>query len=134
MNVELAKRAVACKGWRWMPGMRAIASWTEHHAVRERVIGTEHDDDGEAWLITAWDDEVDRTLASAAVPDLNDPATLGCIEHGLLPELYGCEVSVCFWHDAWWLVRHDDSHTMRSLSGWPQSKVEALVAALEAAP
>lgn len=24
MNVDLARRAVACKRWRWMPGMLAL--------------------------------------------------------------------------------------------------------------
>lgn len=49
----LARIAVACKGWRWMPGMADI--WGER--MREG-------------------DGIDRMHA---LPDLADPATLGCL-------------------------------------------------------
>jgi len=52
-QIALAKRAVACKGWRWMPGMADC--WGGR--VREG-------------------DGLDR---SSAFPDLTDPATLGCL-------------------------------------------------------
>jgi len=57
--LDLARRAVACKGWRWMPGMRW---WTEDDRGRlddfqPEYMGRPHD----------------------ALPDLTDPATLGCL-------------------------------------------------------
>ncbi len=52
----LAERAVACAAWRWMPGMR----WT---------VGAD-------WGRLL--DEQDRVLAGA-LPDLDDPATRGCL-------------------------------------------------------
>ena len=79
------------------------------------------------------------------LPDLDDPATLGCIEHVLLPQAgYGPECHLTAWQGAdgavyWTLVYRPDpiSFPGRWLSvsedGHP-SKAEALVFALEAAP
>lgn len=62
----IAKRAVACKHWRWMPGMLArydqlSGAW---HRCPKRLR------------------DVPKYLAldpEAAWPDLTDPATLGCL-------------------------------------------------------
>jgi hypothetical protein len=56
---RLARRAVACKGFRWMPGMRTVR------------------DDGHGFHIGC-------TVTASKVkpewlPDLTDPATLGCL-------------------------------------------------------
>jgi hypothetical protein len=53
---ELAKRAVACKHWRWMAGMSDKQGF--------RFIGPLFED---------------RASADSALPDLSDPATLGCL-------------------------------------------------------
>jgi hypothetical protein len=65
--IELGRRAVACKGWRWLPGMRTD--------LRERVP---EDDDPYDSHPDSWAD---------AIPDLSDPATLGCLVFSLLPSL-----------------------------------------------
>ena len=59
---ELARRAVACKRWRWMPGMLAIMP---------------EDRDGCIWTERVSDDEWRPAIGS--IPDLTDPATLGCL-------------------------------------------------------
>ena len=61
---ELARRAVACEGWRWMAGMVGIRnSGTEFDGDRHRVtIKTRSTMDNIGWL-----------------PDLSDPATRGCL-------------------------------------------------------
>lgn len=62
-EVEIAKRAVACKKWKWLPGMRAVGRKGHPEAwfrVEEKL----------SKLTGDW---------SKAVPDLSDPATIGCI-------------------------------------------------------
>ena len=62
-EVEIAKRAVACKKWRWLPGMRAIGRKGKPEAwfrVEEKL----------SKLTGDW---------SEAIPDLSDPATIGCL-------------------------------------------------------
>ena len=54
--IDLAKRAVACKGWRWMPGMLARCGGRK---MRSKRSG--------------------RSPYRGALPDLADPATLGCL-------------------------------------------------------
>jgi hypothetical protein len=62
---ELAKRAVACKSWRWLPGMKS--NWG-------RVLWV---DDGYAFI---WEQAVTLgPMPGDAVPDLEDPATIGCL-------------------------------------------------------
>ncbi|NDC88630.1 MAG: hypothetical protein EB075_07475, partial [Bacteroidetes bacterium] len=44
---ELARRAVACKGWRWMPGMRCTHRWTGGI----RVLADEDGEQSEAYVV-----------------------------------------------------------------------------------
>ena len=60
--IELAKRAVACKGWRWMPGMLAVP--TEGMVTAPLRLMDDRD----------WPHDLGLRL-----PDLTDPATLGCL-------------------------------------------------------
>ena len=64
MNEELMKlgrRAVACKGWKWMPGMLPIK---HPNQVGERRVT---------------DAELCFGKAPWNPPDLSDPATVGCL-------------------------------------------------------
>lgn len=67
------------------------------------------------------------------LPDLDDPATLGCIEHGLVPEALG-DQNTCLCFDPverkWYVYSPLRDECFESAS----SKAEALVAALETAP
>jgi hypothetical protein len=60
----LARRAIACPRWRWMPGMRWIV---ERAGPLEDLFGRVPDD------TRGWAPQ------PRAVPDLADPATLGCL-------------------------------------------------------
>jgi len=77
--VELAKRAVQCQGWVWMRGMSVISD-TDHDAVvwhDTSIMYVDQDDmTGSAYI-----DDAD-------LPDLTDPATLGCLLH-LVREHWG---------------------------------------------
>jgi hypothetical protein len=71
---ELAKRAVACKAWKWMPGM--MSNWG-------RVLWV---DSTHAFI---WERAVTLgRMPGDAVPDLGDPATIGCLLH-LVREHWG---------------------------------------------
>ena len=60
---ELARRAVACKGWRWMPGMLVVGS-VRYGEWPWRVCDLSS--------VSLMDD-------LGALPDLSDPATVGCL-------------------------------------------------------
>jgi len=121
---ELAKRAVACKGWRWSSGMLWLvkrAAPLEDYAGRA-VLG--------------------YTRPHEAMPVLTDAATVGCLL-ALVRFAYS---------DPWFYVRPSDTYRPDGALGWEcfgylpgrdggswrgsgyASEVEALVAALEAAP
>jgi len=101
-SLELAYRAVECKHWRWMPGMLTT--------TRMRVIRV--DDDGNA---DGFHDQACYLwVIKDALPDLEDPATLGC-----LLELV---------RRAW----HNPRADVLPYTSLPYAA--ALVAALEAAP
>lgn len=102
----LGRRAVACKGFRWMPGMADC--WGGR--VREG-------------------DGLDR---SSAFPDLTDPATLGCLL-ALVREAWGDPHASVWYDDEFWQSGHRWSWFAKKQTcvGYG-TEAEALVAALEA--
>ena len=119
---DLARRAVACPQWKWMPGMR----WTVFRlAPLEDYAGRILDCDGRA----------PDSLAFLGLPDLTDPATLGCVM-ALLDEAYG----------DWWAEPPASPNKRGRWAGYVwngyltrriatgATRIEALIAALEAAP
>lgn len=121
-QIALARRAVACEGWRWMPGM------TTSNGGRVFAV----DEDGSCRLdfgaeeVPFWcTPETMRKMT----PDLTDAATLGCVL-ALVREAW-VENVVTRIGTSWWEIEAesflaDDTHTA--------SFTEALVSALEAAP
>ena len=124
---DLGRRAVACKHWRWMRGMLT------HRG--SRVFETTKDQLGAEHVFIMKRDGFSSYLfpEDRHVPDLSDPATLGCLlalvreawnDHSLCANDAG-PYDLMFWH-----VYTDD----RNISEGCQTEAEALVAALEAAP
>ena len=124
---DLSKRAVACKHWRWMPGMRLTANGPStlrvcsHTTVVVEQTG--------AWYHLTTLDSADH------LPDLTDPATLGCLL-ALVREATGLPVFVCQLMSGQWVVRYasnglDDGFVKGK---WGDTEAAALVTALEAAP
>ena len=83
-NLELARRAVACDHWRWMVGTPAVA---EFHGEKVGLVciyaNHQHMADfycldyGEEWENIHVSDQ--RSMGM--LPDLNNPADLGCLLH-----------------------------------------------------
>jgi hypothetical protein len=114
-QIALARRAVACKGWRWMPGMLRLDGYRACHRIVPRA------------LIPAED-----------VPDLTDPATLGCLLALVREAWKGDEWISCAYarKERSWVVTscHISALLVSGMHIHGATEAEALVAALEAAP
>jgi hypothetical protein len=118
--LDLARRAVACKGWRWMPGMLAVEQAVPGMALSARPVRVD-----DYWHeVGVW------------LPDLTDPATVGCLL-ALVREAWGQEDmgAVRIFRDGLrkWCVEHDEDDAQAGAFYGP-TEADALVEALEAAP
>ena len=132
----LARRAVACKHWRWMPGMQTQDFTRVCYDTGYSARGWDE-----------WDNTCSEcdggivTLTSACLPELSDPATLGCLL-ALVREAWNDPGIACVtssYSNGRYYRRVVDGHhhgsTFQTLSQVTHStEAEALVAALEAAP
>lgn len=128
MNNELAKRAVACKHWQLLPGM--FIQTIKVNAFRPRQ--------GRTWRINEYDEwscsgELDW------LPDLKDPATLGCIL-SLVRKRWNWPNAFTCCDETGWRVNSGEKDCSIELQDEVcdgeryDTEAEALVAALEAAP
>jgi hypothetical protein len=126
MSVELAKRAIACKHWRWMAGMRTQGG--------DRAQGVKN---ANCWEVSYF---YDMDLGGHSsfdgareLPDFSDPATLGCLlalVRGAWDDPSLCANDAGAYDLMFWHVYTGD----KFVSVGCQTEAEALVAALEAAP
>ena len=132
MSKTLEQRAVACKGWRWMPGMRVANDDPETGDMR---VVSVNGDEAVTWL-PRWGGSV-TTSTSAMLPDLTDAATLGCLRAMVLDAYRETHEYVTV------TISVDESDSARvgiyvgageSYHYRGKSLAEALVAALEGAP
>jgi hypothetical protein len=152
--IKLSRRAVACRGWRWMGGMlrcspvleKAYFKWEPDVMPTERV----RDEDPFTDADQRWSNASNAWVQM--LPDLADAATIGCLL-ALVREAWRCPTvyvrqsttrrvsdGVLAWEicDLWL-----DAEACRALGvpregsvgSWGHgSEAEALVAALESAP
>jgi len=154
MMIELGRRAVACKGWRWLGGMRRVWPflvrtpllqgniWLVFASDEDRARGYSErmpaervkDDPVSREPAQQWDDATNQWVAD--IPDLRDPATLGCVL-AMVREAHGKPAVPMFWGDYWQIVytaEVDDGCASHEHIGEGDTEAEALVAALEVAP
>jgi hypothetical protein len=126
MIEKLARSAVACRAWRWMPGMltmdalRVVRVDTDGHALGWRAGGY-------VWALNA-----------DSLPDLSDPATLGCLLE-LVRDAWEGDISTSKLRYAInvppWCAEHEGGGAEDpSRAFYGSTEAEALVVALEAAP
>lgn len=125
----LARRAVACKAWKWRAGMLIYnAHDTEFN---DRICYVQDE------LVECRDNEILGDDILDWLPDLTDPATLGCLL-ALVREVWGPRKSTE--HNGWkWqfgtLMRYGELRRFSShLFAVDYTEAGALVAALETAP
>ena len=128
-QIALAKRVVACKSWRWMPGM-LIHSGFRMTWVDETTFRSFDECGNEMYGST-----------DCLVPVFDDPATLGCLLALVREAFPGCHAEpngAPKWdgydeaeRDNWWAVFTCGPHRVMANGA---TEAEALVAALEAAP
>lgn len=100
---ELGRRAVACPRWRWMPGMLTLkglndTAWRVLEKPKRKMHGL---------IITDSDAIVVCNRGEQpGLPDLSDPATLGCLLH-LVREATGEQSSSPSWYPG---GKHDYPH------------------------
>lgn len=128
--LDLARRAVACKGWRGMQGMLTTDGLRVAHNG-DWLVGIMCDQKRNEWC---------ETDLEGRLPDLTDPATIGCLL-ALVREAHGdLELhAVCVREDncVGWVVQRSylPDGGMYTLSAWfVDTEAEVLVCALEAAP
>lgn len=127
----LARRAVACPEFRWMRGMLCLTD-EDGYAARILSVGltgktseTADSYDG-GGIITR------GHIRDEALPDLDDPATLGCLL-ALVREAWGVILVSDNESGTGWVVVAGDCGAKTSVTTSAETLAEALIAALEAA-
>lgn len=121
----LGKRALACKGWRWLQGMTA------------RGVGEHEEDNAECLYVLGSDGDPNPFFfLKDPLPDFSDPATLGCLLF-LVREAWKDPNTYCFLSlvtASWCTTGKGILSSLEYPIESYISEVDSLVTALERAP
>ena len=139
MNDEmkaLAQRAVACEHWRWMPGMLAeVVNLGGAGGCEVLPLHVRLAEMGEPTFDRRQGVADTSLVGHPCLPDLTDPATIGCLAH-LVREVWGnSSMHVVRVMARRWGIAAADGEYSRLVDACPlrPNEASALVAALEAA-
>lgn len=118
----LGRRAVACKGWRWMPGMITVDGVRIYGCGVGVIDGVDNDSE-----------YLDYPVERLDLPDLQDPATLGCLLALVREARKSDRIHLQYVHYFAGAGRWECLERYNLYSGGA-TEAEALVAALESAP
>lgn len=145
--IELGKRLVACKHFKWMPGMLCqrrlhTGEWVPVRLMEaaynatvidyrfvERNAVPSMNQDAARIMAEGYVTQSGWVLAEDLVPDLSDAATKGCVMQ-LLREMWGGKI-VITWGNGWWSIETEEVTWDNDLL---PSFESGLLAAMEAAP
>lgn len=140
-DLDLARRALACPRWRWMEGMREAtgcrAGLISQDGMVEASTHRSGNDQPRA-VVHVVDVGGSNNGWARALPDLDDPATIGCLL-ALVREAWSRPfLCALYTLDGHWYV-HDmgasfSPHLLALEGIEAPSEAAALVAALESAP
>lgn len=122
------ERLVTLPGFRWMPGILDTDGC--------RVVSVK--EDGALWVcIARGDEELEwEYAANMALPDLTDPATVGCIER-MVQDAWNDPTVFAKAVPSGWMIAHDCGVLQTTVAGrrFPlfPTKIECLTHALEVA-
>ena len=130
--LDLARRAVVCAGWRWMPGMLCLTD-EDGYAARVLIVGLKASTSETADAYCGGGIITRGCLKDDSLPDLDDGATKGCLL-ALVREVWRGTEAYCYKLDGYGTKRWVVGDTCDDLIAGPcATEAEALVAALEAA-
>jgi hypothetical protein len=137
----LGRRAAACKAFHWMPGMLSIGGLRFDGVSGDRPVRVTHERAAFAPYEMV---RVEHLGGMDPVPDLSDPATLGCLlalvreawagDVTLVPRCLGTYDDGAFQARPWAVYSMSAHVLMPVCAGTWTTEAEALVSALEAAP
>ena len=123
-QIALARRAVACSGWKWLPGMLTSDGFRVCRVDTDGYKFGYHTEYNYAYAVVG-----------DVLPDLEDPATLGCLLALVREAWWQDDMGASRYKDQWSAeVTPQEAPNYAFYAFYGASEVEALVAALEAAP